>query len=299
MFGSLIAHGVVGSPRLARMVELLLIVILVLEVVGFWFGMSNSSKNPALGTAKNSPQATISLPDPKLLSKTPLFGVWVPTQTAKPKPVPTRTVAPSRFEARLVGTVVAGEHSAAILKIGGEQVVFFVGDTIRPGVTLHQVEEQAIVIERGGAHEKIEMQADEILPAPPPSAQMKIGSPLHSNRLQAGNQKSSPPPTRALWNRPFQSPSRVLKQPKEAIFLPHFVGGKAIGIRIANIPSGSFYAKAGLRNGDVIRRINGELITTPDQAKGKLNEAQKASSIEFEIMRAGRILQVKRELDLK
>lgn len=46
---------------------------------------------------------------------------------------------------------------------------------------------------------------------------------------------------------------------------PHLRKGEAQGFRISNIKRGSFVQKIGLRNGDIIREVNGENINNPER----------------------------------
>jgi general secretion pathway protein C len=61
---------------------------------------------------------------------------------------------------------------------------------------------------------------------------------------------------------------------------------------ISNIVSGSLYEKAGLQNGDIIRKVNGTAVTGPQQAMEMFDQLRNATSIEVEILRAGNVQQV-------
>ncbi len=52
----------------------------------------------------------------------------------------------------------------------------------------------------------------------------------------------------------------------DARMVPHFDGGKSVGFRVFSIRPGSLFEKIGLKNGDIITRINGMDINSPDKA---------------------------------
>ena len=73
----------------------------------------------------------------------------------------------------------------------------------------------------------------------------------------------------------------------EARIVPHFEGGKGAGFKLFSIRPGSIYSKIGITNGDVIQRINGEDIDSPDKAFDAWRRLKDASSIQIELSRGG------------
>ena len=53
---------------------------------------------------------------------------------------------------------------------------------------------------------------------------------------------------------------------QEVQISPYMIAGRPSGFRLGNIKADSVLAKMGLRNGVLIREVNGEAITGPDQA---------------------------------
>jgi len=60
------------------------------------------------------------------------------------------------------------------------------------------------------------------------------------------------------------------------------------GFRLFAIRPGSLYAKLGLQNGDVINKINGYRMTSPEIAREAFQKLKTARSIEVELTRRGR-----------
>jgi type II secretory pathway component PulC len=72
----------------------------------------------------------------------------------------------------------------------------------------------------------------------------------------------------------FAEPARAPRD--EARCVPHVVEGSLDGYRCTEISPGSYYERAGLRNGDVIRKIDGEALTDPLLALEKLGRLSSA-----------------------
>jgi general secretion pathway protein C len=73
----------------------------------------------------------------------------------------------------------------------------------------------------------------------------------------------------------------------EARIVPNFKDGKANGFKMFSIKPGSIYAKIGLQNGDVIQKINGYVMDSPDKALELYQKLRDASSVSIELNRRG------------
>src|SRR5690606_8230204 len=54
--------------------------------------------------------------------------------------------------------------------------------------------------------------------------------------------------------------------------VPHFEGGQSVGFRLFAIRRGSLFDRIGLKNGDIIRSINGNEMTDPGKALALMQE---------------------------
>ncbi|MDT8445706.1 MAG: site-2 protease family protein [bacterium] len=73
----------------------------------------------------------------------------------------------------------------------------------------------------------------------------------------------------------------------QARVIPHFKEGKHDGYVIKAIDKGSLYEKLGLKNHDVIQRINGETIDSPEEAFSLLKMLRNERQITLNIDRKG------------
>jgi general secretion pathway protein C len=76
----------------------------------------------------------------------------------------------------------------------------------------------------------------------------------------------------------------------QARIVPSFKNGVANGFKLFSIQPGSLYSSIGIENGDVIQRINGYEINSPDKALEVYQKLRSSSHITIELERNGRPL---------
>lgn len=74
----------------------------------------------------------------------------------------------------------------------------------------------------------------------------------------------------------------------QARIVPAFEGGEAVGFKLFSIRPGSLYSKIGIQNGDVISRINGYEINSPDKALEVYQKLKDAREISVDLKRRGK-----------
>ena len=73
----------------------------------------------------------------------------------------------------------------------------------------------------------------------------------------------------------------------EARIVPSFKNGKPNGFKLFSIKPGSIFAKIGLQNGDVIQKINGYEMNSPDKALEIYQKLKDATSVTIDMQRQG------------
>ncbi len=69
---------------------------------------------------------------------------------------------------------------------------------------------------------------------------------------------------------------------------PHYVNGQPSGLQLSGINSNSMFARIGIRNNDVLTSVNGQPITTPQQAAGMYESMMNETSVTVTVLRNGR-----------
>ena len=67
--------------------------------------------------------------------------------------------------------------------------------------------------------------------------------------------------------------------------VPHFQDGKASGFRLFAIKQDSVFEKIGLKNGDIVTRINGNELTDPARAMSLLQDLRNEGRITVDVNR--------------
>ncbi len=102
--------------------------------------------------------------------------------------------------------------------------------------------------------------------------------------------------------RPLLDFARAGEVAMQARIVPAFERGAAIGFKLFSIRPGSAWSTIGLQNGDVIERINGFDLTTPDKALTVYSTLRCARRFEVEVRRRDErvtlVLLPAKELDL-
>ena len=78
----------------------------------------------------------------------------------------------------------------------------------------------------------------------------------------------------------------------QARIVPSFRNGKANGFKLFSIKPGSIYAKIGLRNGDVIQKINGYELNSPDKALEIYQKLRDSTSVTIDLLRRGKTMTI-------
>jgi general secretion pathway protein C len=175
-----------------------------------------------------------------------------------------------------------GRGSAIIALPDGRQMSFMVGEEILPGVRLTAVGFDNVTIDRQGTAEQIFLDQSSAAtvagaqPAPTaPPGQPQMAVPV-------------PAPTRA----PMPTPTA------QAIgFAPRMAGGRVNGIIVSpGGDGGNAFRSAGFAPGDVIVAVNGQRITSLEQARGLI--ARSGGNVNVMVDRGGRAVPMRVRLSL-
>jgi general secretion pathway protein C len=247
---------------------------------------------------RQSEQQVASL-DMERLSK--LTGIKLP----EPEPLvqePTATPAydenadpvKSGLRVKLLGTLVAADKYWSFASVQDmvtqRSQTYMVTDRIQ-GSEILEIQRERVIILNGGRKEFIDSNpGDGSMPAPayvpPPVAEARPGGPPNSglgSGIRALNENEYEVP-RGEIDKTLANLNEVAMQ---ARIVPAFKDGQAQGFKLFSIRPDSIYSKIGVQNGDVIRRINGFELNSPEKALEVYSKLKEASRIEIEIERNG------------
>ena len=206
----------------------------------------------------------------------------------------------SALRLKLVGTIVsdvAETSLAAFQKIANRSVEFYrEGDSLLANSTLCKIEAKMAIVLRDGNFEYVEMDAD---PAPRsyrPARRYKPRRRRYARRRRKGRGRRRSYGVKSMGRGQFtikrSTVESWLQNPMQhamsARIVPFFKGGRPKGFRLFRIRPGSLYSTIGLRNGDVISRINGYEMSSPQRALEVYSKLRHSRSITVDIIRNGR-----------
>ena len=144
-----------------NILELSLIFILA-WLVSSWWSLAIMDEPARLSVKPVDSLLTRSM-DVKDSVKVRVFGKENIQPTVKKTKI--KPVLVSRLNIKLLGTVVAGKRSAAVITVGtSAEKTFFLGDSLQAGVFLKTVEVDAVVVDHQGKLERISLLKGKSLP---------------------------------------------------------------------------------------------------------------------------------------
>lgn len=169
-----------------------------------------------------------------------------------------------------------GRGSAIIALPDGTQQSFAVGDEIIPGVRLAEVGFDSVTIDRSGTREQIFL--DQSTPAPngAPAAVPEVATPTTS-----APQPIRPPP-------PAAAPPPPVEAGQAFQFQPRVANGRVDGVIVTpGGDGGRAFRAAGFEAGDVIVSVNGQRVSSLEQARAAMGRSGQAAVI---VDRGGRAI---------
>ncbi|PTL80429.1 type II secretion system protein GspC [Vitiosangium sp. GDMCC 1.1324] len=282
-----------------NLVFILLVALLAARTVNLFVESALTPMPSGEVSARQKAKPTEALASLDLKRLSELTGVKIP----EPEPVVAEPTAPavdpnaapvkSGLRVKLLGTLVANDNLwsvASVLDMGNQRsTTYMVGDRIQ-GAEVIFIERERVIILNNSRKEFIDGQpGDGATPVasytPPP---VPSGPPVQppnglGNGIKAVSENDYEVP-RTEIDRTLANLNDVAMQ---ARIVPAFKDGQAQGFKLFSIRPDSIYSKIGVQNGDVIKRINGFELNSPEKALEVYTKLKEASRIEIELERNG------------
>lgn len=175
----------------------------------------------------------------------------------------------------LLGTVTGSEQNAfAVIEETDKrkQGLYKIGDSVQ-NATVKKILREKVVLTVGTKDEILTMEesaASRRDKGRGPSKSTARGSTITINRKDIQN-----------------SLKDINKLMSEVRIRPHFKDGQSDGLSVSRIKGGSIFSKLGLRNGDIVQKINGEPINSPDEVLALYEKLKSGSRVSLEVTRKG------------
>ena len=175
----------------------------------------------------------------------------------------------------LLGTVTGNEQNAfAVIEETDKrkQGLYKIGDSVQ-NATVKKILREKVVLRVGEKDEILTMEesaASRRDKGRGPSKSTARGSTITVNRKDIQN-----------------SLKDINKLMSEVRIRPHFKDGQSDGLSVSRIKGGSVFSKLGLRNGDIVQKINGEPINSPDEVLALYEKLKSGSRVSLDVTRKG------------
>ena len=187
---------------------------------------------------------------------------------------------PTSLGIALLGTVVGDQQSTlAVIKDKGKkrQDFYREGDSVQ-GAVIRKILRGKVILRVGGK--------DEILTIEESAASRSEKEYPVSKPIQKRTAKESTiMVSRSELEESLKNIHELLSQ---ARIRPYFRDGKADGLAISNIKPRSFFAKLGLKNGDIVQGTDGRDIRSPNDVLEVYERLKSGSHVELQIKRSGK-----------
>ncbi|HUM09326.1 MAG TPA: type II secretion system protein GspC [Myxococcaceae bacterium] len=245
----------------------------------------------ATRTAQTEQPAALDLPKLAQLTNLPLPSPETEEEQQKPdmSAEPVRT----SLRVKLLGTLLStapGWSIGSILDLGNQKSsTVMVGDRVQNAEVLSILRDR-VIIANNGRREFIGAEPGDGAPPPPPIATTRPVAEPAGGAYGAG--------IKALDDNNYEVPRGEVDKAlanlndlaMQARIVPAFKDGQAEGFKLFSIRPDSLYSKIGIVNGDVIKRINGFEMNSPEKALEVYTKLKDANRIDIELDRNGSTL---------
>ncbi|RMD96813.1 MAG: hypothetical protein D6812_16400 [Deltaproteobacteria bacterium] len=218
-----------------------------------------------------------------------LFDAAHHPEPESPTQPDTEAVEETDLNVRLIGTIAgSAEDSLAIIQEKGNNKVHIlrIGEKLLDVATVVLIEPRRVLLERHGKTEELLMLADKeknlARRGRKPSRSSARGRMVAEGIYQVSQND-------------FEIEEGVVQEAlsdlgsilRDARVVPHLTDGQIDGFKIFNIKPNSLFRKIGLKNGDILKSVNGMEIDSPERALELFEEFKNATNISLEVDRRG------------
>lgn len=229
-------------------------------------------------------------------SPTPLSAELLARQTglslgtqSKPPPEPTRDMQSTQLALKLLGTMTSPNSAMSLASVYDDALhrtrTVWTGSTLQ-GAEVVSIERTRLLLANGGRVEILDISsipAASAMPAAPAPAGASTG--LGSSIRQTG------PESYAIRRQDLDNTlTRLNDVAMQARIVPAFREGISKGFKLFAMKPDSIYARLGMKNGDILQRINGFTLDDPTRALEAYNNLKGSSRLELELERDGQPL---------
>ena len=170
--------------------------------------------------------------------------------------------------------------SAIFAPRAGKDISIFIGDDVRPGVQLVEVDPDHVIVSRAGVRERIDLA---VAHSAPSANRRALARGFHIEVARTGTNQFSLSRTQL---------DQALRDPSQLQYLGQIAMPPGGGVQMQAAPPGSLAAKLGLQPGDVIRKVNGQPVASTGDLARLYQQFATLQEIQAEVRRGNATLQL-------
>jgi general secretion pathway protein C len=187
----------------------------------------------------------------------------------------------------LIGTVVAGDYSLALINTGSKVEVFSLGSEIAAGVTVEAIERRRVVVFERGERRELFLIEDQVAASQPASRRAAATETATPTAAQGGVVDLGEGRFRVDRGMVDSARANMGALLQSARMIPHMENGQTTGFRLVGMQRGSLLEQLGLRLGDVLVEINQVRLDSPEKALQIFQQVREANNISLGLVRNG------------
>lgn len=292
--------------RLSGVIKIIIVAVIAWQLSQLIWHIS-SPDNPVVLSNQKMEQWMLAGAEPFLIDRRFIASnLFTNKPVVRPKPKP--VVAPKTALNMVLKAVFVSSDdrpSGAIIAVHGQRTEYFsVGASLKPGITLVEVLADYVVIERDGERESLFFPKQDTIARsalvqnnrsgvmPPNKINQRIQSPTTTNKALKSLPKTSlGRDIQRLNPKAFMTKYQALLEDNPQQVLDEAgisVAPSGVGYRIGQSQYSSFLTSAGLKVGDVVLSINGQVLGNTSQDAQLVGSLANQKEVDVEIQRGSR-----------
>lgn len=196
----------------------------------------------------------------------------------------------STLRANLVGTIVADDPRWSLAMItdlaASETDIYRVEQTVMEEAKVVAILSRKVILNHSGVLEYLELQEKAKPKARPGRKSPRTAA--GADKVGKGIKKIGQDKWAISREEIDKTLSNLNSIAMQARIVPSFKDSKANGFKLFAIRPNSLYSKLGIQNGDIIHKINGFAMNSPDKALEIYQKLKNARTIDIELTRRGK-----------
>ncbi len=292
--------------RLSGVIKIIIVAVIAWQLSQLIWHIS-SPDNPVVLSNKKMEQWMLAGAEPSSIDRRFIASnLFTNKPVVRPKPKP--VVAPKTALNMVLKAVFVSTDdrpSGAIIAVHGQRTEYFsVGASLKSGITLVEVLADYVVIERGGERESLFFPKQDTI-ARSSLVQNNRSAAVPAQKIKQRTQ-SRTATNKALKSLPKTSLGRDIQRLNPKAFMTKYqallednpqqvldeagisVAPSGVGYRIGQSQYSSFLTSAGLKVGDVVLSINGQVLGNTSQDAQLMGSLANQKEVDVEIQRGSR-----------